>query len=325
MKMGILGAGNIARVMARTVNSMDGVECHAVGARDYERAKEFAKEFEIDKAYGSYEEMVKDSEIDFVYIATPHSHHYDHAKLCLNSGKHVLCEKAFTANAKQAKEIIALAKSKNLLIAEGIWTRYMPTRKLLNDIINIGIIGNVTSLTANLGYVINEVPRMIKPELAGGALLDLGVYPINFASMVFGDKIKSISSTAILTDSGVDAQNSITICYEEGKMAVLHSNMMALTDRQGIINGDKGHIIVENINNIEKIRVYSLDRKEIAIYDRPNQITGYEYEVEAVIKAINQGKLECEEMPHKETIRIMELMDMLRKDWGVVYPFEIEN
>jgi len=322
MKMAILGAGSIARQMAFTISKMENVDTYAVAARDFERAEKFAKEFGFEKAYGSYEEMLNDENVDLVYIATPHSHHYEHSIMCLNHGKHVLCEKAFTASAKQAEEVLKLAESKKLLITEAIWTRYMPMAKTLNEVIESGIIGEVTSLNTNLGYTIKDIPRMIEPKLAGGALLDLGVYTINFASMIFGDKIKSISSTAIKTQSGVDAQNSITLCYDDGKMAILNSTMLAVTDRQGVINGDKGYIVVENINNYEKIRVFSLDREEIAVYDRPKQISGYEYEVEAAIKAIQNKQIECPQMPHKETLRIMKLMDSLRHEWGVYYPFE---
>ena len=128
-----------------------------------------------------------DPQVDLVYIATPHSHHYLHAKMCLEAGKNVLCEKAFTVNADQARKLFALAKEKNLLITEAIWTRYMPSRKMIDDIISSGVIGEVTAVTANLNYAISEVERIRKPELAGGALLDVGVYTINFASMVLGD------------------------------------------------------------------------------------------------------------------------------------------
>lgn len=322
IKMGILGAGDIAKLMAETISKMDNVDTYAIAARDLERAEKFSKEYGFEKAYGSYEEMLKDESLDLVYIATPHSHHYEHAVMCLNHGKHVLCEKAFTSNAKQAEEVLKLAESKGLLITEAIWTRYMPMSKTLNEVIESGVIGKVTSLNVNLSYPITHKARIIDPELAGGALLDLGVYTLNFAAMVFGDKIKSISSTAIKTETGVDAQNSISICFEDGKMAVLNSSILAISDRQGVINGDKGYIVVENINNYEKIRVFSLERDEIAVYDAPKQITGYEYEVEAAIQAIENKEIECPQMPHKETLRIMEIMDSLRYEWGVIYPFE---
>ena len=135
MKLGILGAGGIASTMAKTVAGMKDVEAYAVAARDLERARVFAQKYEVKKAYGSYEEMLADDEVELVYIATPHSHHYLHAKMCLEAGKHVLCEKAFTVNAEQAQKLFDLAKEKKLLITEAIWTRYMPSRKLINDII----------------------------------------------------------------------------------------------------------------------------------------------------------------------------------------------
>lgn len=148
------------------------------------------------------------------------------------------------------------------------------------------------------------------------------MYTLNFASIIFGNNIKDISSTVIKTDTGVDAQNSITLCYENNKMAILHSTMMSRTDRRGIIYGSKGYIEVENINNCEGIKVYSLDGKLIDEYKTPKQISGYEYEVEESIKAIKNGELECIEMPHSETLIIMRLMDKLRNNWGIKYPFE---
>lgn len=321
-KMAILGAGSIAKTMARTVQKMDGVRMYAVASRSMERAEAFAKEFGIEKAYGSYEALVNDPDVKLIYIATPHSHHYEQAKLCLRYGKHVLCEKAFTANAKQAEEILHLAEEKRLLLTEAIWTRFLPMSAKTNEIIKSGAIGRPTLLTANLGYVIDQVPRMKDPALAGGALLDLGVYPINFASMIFGDQVEKVVSTAQLTNEGVDAQNSITLCYPEGRMAVLHSTMLSISDRQGVVNGTDGYLIADNINNCERIRVYNRDREEIASYDRPAQITGYEYEVEAAVQAIQNGAIECPQMPHKETLRIMRLMDSLRQEWGVKFPFE---
>lgn len=322
MKIAILGAGSIARAMASTINKMEEAENYAVASRDYKKAAAFAEEFGFRKAYGSYEEMLSDKEVELVYVATPHSHHYDHVKMCLMNGKHVLCEKAFAINAKQAEEMLTLAKAKKLLLTEAIWTRYMPLRKTLDEVLASGIIGVPHMLTANLGYVINHIPRLVDPALAGGALLDVGVYPINFALMAFGSDIERIESTAILTDRGVDAQNSITFVYKDGKMAVLNSTMMAQTDRLGIISGSKGFLIAENINNCERIRVLDLNRKEVACYEAPKQISGYEYQVSSCINAIKQGKLECEEMPHRETLRVMEIMDSLRKSWGVIYPGE---
>ena len=319
VKMGFIGAGTIAVTMANTIKEMDCVEAYAVSARDLKRAQDFAEKYGFQKAYGSYEEMLADKEVQLVYVATPHSHHYKHIKMCLEAGKNMLCEKAFTVNAHQAREVFALAKEKGLLLTEAIWTRYMPSRKMIDDIVASGVIGDVTSLTANLGYVINHVERIKKPELAGGALLDLSVYPINFTRMVFGTNIKEVAAQAVF-EGGVDMIDSITITYEDGKMATLQSNAYAATDRKGMIFGSKGYIEVTNINNPERIRVFDKEHKEVAEYFPPKQISGYEYEVEACVRAMENGELECAEMPHEESVQVMELMDGIRESWGYEIP-----
>lgn len=322
MKFSILAPGGIAQKMAEAVSGVEGVERYAVASRTYDKAKAFADKWGFEKAYGSYEEMLEDPEVELVYVASPHSHHYQYAKMCLEHGKHVLVEKAFTVNAEQAEKLIRIAEEKGLFLTEAIWTRYMPSRKMIDDLVESGIIGEVTSLTANLGYVLDKVERMQNPELAGGALLDLGVYPINFALMVFRSEVKNISSTAVLSPKGIDWMNSITLTFEDGKMAVLHSNMLAQTDREGVINGSKGYIEIQNINNCEEIRVFDLDRKMTACYKVPEQINGYEYEVIACKKAIEEGRLECAEMPHSEIIKVMKLMDGIRREWGMKFPCE---
>ncbi len=322
MKFAILAPGHIAHSMARAVSEIEKIERYAVASRDYGRAADFAKQWGFEKAYGSYEELAKDPQVELVYVASPHSHHYEHAKLCLQHGKHVLVEKAFTVNARQAKELIQLSEEKGLLLAEAIWTRYMPSRKMIDELLAEGVLGNVTSLTANLGYILAHVERMQSPELAGGALLDLGVYPINFALMAFHGPVKEVNASAILSPRGVDWMNSITLTFADGKMAVLHSDMLAQTDRQGVISGDKGYLEVQNINNCEEIRVYDLERKLTARYQVPEQINGYEYEVLSCIKAIEEGRTECEEMPHSQILLVMELLDTIREQWGMVYPCE---
>ncbi len=322
MKFGILAPGNIARSMAKAVSELEGMECYAVASRDYERAKNFAKQWGFAKAYGSYQELAEDPHVELIYVASPHSHHYQHTKLCLEHDKHVLVEKAFTVNAEQAEELIRLSQEKGLLLAEAIWTRYMPSRKMIDDILASGVLGKVTSLTANLGYILPHVERMQNPELAGGALLDLGVYPINFALMAFQGEVEKIDATAIMSPKGVDWMNSITLSFADGKMAVLHSDMLAQTDRQGVISGDQGYLEVQNINNCEEIRVYDLNRKMTARYQAPEQINGYEYEVMSCKKAIEEGKCECPEMPHSETLRVMKILDHIRRQWGMVYPCE---
>ncbi len=321
MKIGIIGAGWIAERMAITLQGMNNVaEAYAIASRDWAKAEAFAAQWGFARAYGSYEAMLDDEQVELVYVATPHSHHYDHIRMSLLKGKHVLCEKAFTANAREAEEVLALAKEKKLFIAEAIWTRYMPLSHTINELIASGVIGNPMMLSANLCYPILNKPRSRQPELAGGALLDLGVYPLNFALMAFGTDIKEVVSTCTKIDTGVDVQNSFTLVYNDGRMAVLHSSFLVKSDRQGIISGDMGHLIIENINNPQRITVVNSDYEEVAHYDCPPQITGYEYQVYAAVEAIRSGWLESPYMPHEETLRVMRMMDALRAEWGVVYP-----
>lgn len=321
MKMAILGAGGIAVKMATTIKEMENVEAYAIAARDLTRAQAFADQYGFTKAYGSYEEMLSDEEVDLVYIATPHSHHFKHAKMSLEAGKNVLCEKAFTVNADQARELFRIAEEKKLLITEAIWTRYMPSRQMINEVVASGVIGEVTSLTCNLGYEVSGAKRITDPKLAGGALLDLSVYVINFARMVFGDTMTDVNASAVF-EGGVDMIDSITMTFEGGKMATAQCNAHAAQNRAGAIFGTKGYIEVTNINNPEEIRVYDADYKLTASYQPPKQITGYEYEVEACVRALENGELECPEMPHEETVKVMEIMDGIRKSWGYEIPLE---
>lgn len=322
IRVGVLSTGNIAATMAKTLGCMEDVEMYAAASRCLEKAEAFAEEYGFEKAYGTYEEMAADENVDLVYVATPISEHCANVKMLLENGRNVLCEKAFAVNAREAREMTELAKEKGLLLAEAMWVRYMPMAKTLQEIISSGAIGRPYTLTANLGYLLESIPRMMKPELAGGALLDVGVYTMTFASIAFGDDISSIDTSVIMTDTGVDAQSSVTLSYPDGKMSVLNSSLRALSDRQGIIYGTKGFLVVENINNFESITVYNENREVTARYEQPRQISGYEYEVRACKKAIEEGLCECLDMPHSETIRIMEQMDAVREKWGLHYPME---
>ena len=325
MRMGYLGAGNISGQMAETVARMGEVENYAVAARNPERAREFAGRWGFSRAYGSYEELLADPDVDLVYVALPHSHHHRWTIAALEAGHHVLCEKAFAANERQARDMVACAREHGLLLAEAIWTRYMPSRNMIDEIVASGEIGEVTTVAANLGYRVDGSPRMTDPALAGGALLDLTVYPLNFASMVLGNKIRRIAASMVAAPTGVDGQDSVMIEYESGQMASLFSTMYAMTDREGQILGTKGFVTVENINNPQVIRVYASDgltrklTREIAV---PEQISGYEYELLSCKRAIEAGALECPEMPHAETLELMRQMDEIRRQFCVVFPFE---
>ena len=188
-KVGIIGAGWIAEKMAAALAPLDDYCVYAIASRSIDKAKSFAERWGVEKAYGSYEEMVADKDVDLVYIATPHSHHFPHAMLAVNAGKPVLVEKAFTANAAQAEELIAAARAKGLFITEAIWTRYMPLSHKIREIMESGMIGKPRLLTATLSYMMEFKERILRPDLCGGALLDLGVYALNFARMYFGKDI----------------------------------------------------------------------------------------------------------------------------------------
>ena len=322
MKIGILGAGNISHTVAPALVALPEIECYAVASRDLGKAKAFAEEFGFEKAYDSYEALLSDPAVELVYVATPHSHHYKHMMLCLEHGKNVICEKAFTMNAQQAKRICAAAKERGLYAAEAIWTRYMPSRKMIPDLLDSGIIGRPNTLTANLSYVISDKQRIYDPALAGGALLDIGVYGLNFALMHFGSDIVRVESSVAKMDTGVDGMEVITLHYRDGRMAVLTHSVYCRSDRMGIIHGDKGYLVVENINNPQSIQVFDTEDRLLARYNVTEQVNGYEYEFSEAARCIAEGKLEADSMPHADTIEVMEMMDNLRKAWDVVYPQE---
>lgn len=328
INVAILGCGGIARTMAKTLRGMaekDGSVClYAVAARDEARAHAFAQQEGFQKAYGSYEEMLADDGVQLVYVATPHSHHAEHMKLCLKYRRPILCEKAFTGNARQAKEALAQAERLGVFCTEAIWTRYMPSRRMIDELIAGGAIGDPIMLTANLGYSIAHVERMIRPELAGGALLDLGVYVLTFASMVFGTDVERIESSVVMADTGVDKRETINLYYRDGRSAELTAAFDCATDRRCVVYGTKGCLKVDNVNNPQVITIYEDPTSDTPtqVIPVPEQITGYEYQVYSCIRALEKGELECPEMPHAESIRMMEVMDRLRADWGVVYPFD---
>ncbi len=325
LKVAIMGTGKIAGIMAGTLQETKGVVCYAVGSRTMAKAETFAKEHGIKKYYGSYEELVADSKVDLVYVATPHSEHYENVKMALNAGKHVICEKAFMLNENQAKEIFSLAEEKKLLVTEAMWIRYMPFMAKIKEVLASNVIGEPTMLTANLGYNVAYKDRITQPSLGGGALLDLGVYPLNIASMIFGNDVSDIASICTFNDLGMDMQDSITLRYTNGKMAVLNVTVLSITDRRCTIYGSKGFMIIDNINNPEGITVYDSEYKKLAYYKRPNQITGYEYEIMACDRAISEKWLECPEMPHSETLKILNMMDFIRKSNNIVFPGEKED
>lgn len=322
MKFGIIGAGDIAHTMASTILQIPDAEMYAIASRSMDKAVKYKKQYNMQKAYDSYEELAMDPEVDVIYIATPHSFHYEQAKMCLEHGKNVLCEKAFTVNAKQAEELIEISEAEGVFLGEAMWTRFMPLAHNLKEVLESKVIGDVTYMTANLNFPMMQKERLVKAELAGGALLDVGIYPLTIASIVMGDDIDYVKATGILTDEGVDKIGQYTIVYKNGTMADLNGGMCSYSDGRAVVYGTKGFIEIEGVNCLNAIKVFDCNWNLIKRFDKELQITGYEYEVKACIKAINSGKVQCSDMTHKQTLKMMKIMDEIRKQMGVKYSFE---
>ena len=322
MRVGIIGTGWIAEKAAITLNGMDNCEALAVGSRSQEKAEAFASKWGIAKAHGSYRELIDDPDVDLVYVGTPHSHHFDVTKEALLAGKPCLVEKAFMANYRQAKEIVDLAHERKVFLAEAIWTRYQPVVGMVRQLMKDGRIGEPRLLTATLGYSMGEKPRIMRPDLCGGALLDLGVYALNFVRMFFPADIVSMESQCVKSDTGMDLTNAISMVLSDGMLCNLQSSAACVGDNIGVIAGTEGNLIIDNINNPQQITVNGPDRTYIETIHVPKQITGYEYQFVACRQALIDGLLEPREMPHSETLYVMQLMDGLRRKWGVRYPMD---
>ena len=324
MRVGIVGAGWIAEKAAITLNGLQECECYAIASRSLEKAQAFARQWHFTKAYGSYAELIADENVDLVYVATPHSHHFDVTKEALQAGKPCLVEKAFMANLRQSKEIVSLARERQVFLAEAIWTRYQPAVGMVRELISSGRIGTPRLVTATLGYSMGDKPRIMRPDLCGGALLDLGVYALNFVRMFFPAPIVSMESQCVKSATGMDLTNAISLVLEDGLLCNLQSSAACVGDNIGVIAGTDGNLIIDNINNPQKITVNGPDRTFVEDIHVPRQITGYEYQFLACRQALIDGLLEPHEMPHAETLFVMELMDTLRQKWGVRYPMDSE-
>ena len=310
-KVGIVGAGWIAAKAAETLNGLDGFRPYAIGSRSLEKAQAFAAQWGIERAYGSYTEVIEDPEVDLLYVATPHSHHFEVTKEALEKGKPCLVEKAFMANKAQAQ-----------VIAEAIWTRYQPALQMVRGLIQEGRIGKPQLVTATLGYSMGEKERIFRADLCGGALLDLGVYCLNFVRMFCDAPIVSMNSQCVKAPTGMDLSNAISLVLADGILANVQSSAACVGDNIGVIAGTEGNLIIDNVNNPQRITVNGPDRVYVETIPVPKQITGYEYQFVACRDAIAAGLTEPPQMPLDETLYIMELMDGLRKEWDVRYPMD---
>ena len=323
IKIGIIGCGNIARKMASTINGLQDAELVAVAARDKDRAVAFAEKYNVRKAYGSYEELYDDNEVELVYIATLMNSHKKNMLDAIRHGKNVLCEKSFTVNAEEAEEVFEEARANEVYVAEAIWTRYMPVRKYIQDIIDSNEYGKITSISANLSYSIAHKERIRDAHLGGGAMLDIGVYPLNFAFMFLpGDDIEFQAGTCIKNETGADIRDSMSIATKNGVNISLYTDATTFSDRRGCIMLEHGMIEVENINDPASVTVWSLgeNAREYTFVSKKefsHEVDGFQYEVEEACRCILTGRKESSYMPWKETLKILRCMDRFRAGWGV--------
>ena len=315
LRVGILGCGTIAAKVADALKGSRKVRIEGVASRERAKAKKFAAAHCPDaKIFAGYVKLAKSPDIDLIYIATPNTYHYEHAILCIKEYKNVLIEKPFAMSKAEADSIFFEAKNRGVFVAEAMWTSYLPLHKTALDWIAKGRIGQVKYVTANLGYDIENVPRLNSTVLGGGSYLDLGVYTTNFALSFMGDDIKVSRVFARKDSSGIDRDTTYTMETDNGSiLGNFYVTMCANTDKDGVIIGEKGKIRLTNINNYRKIALYSadddlLDEEEVK-YDF---IKGYVFEFESCANAIAKGLIQAPEMPWSRTIRIAQINDIIR-------------
>lgn len=324
IRWGIIGTGTIARKFAEGLPFAKGAELRAVGSRSRETAEAFGERYQVPNRHESYEALAADPEVDAVYIATPHPMHKANSMLCLQAGKAVLCEKPFTVNEREARELVACARAEKQFLMEAMWTRFLPVIVEVRRIVESGVIGRPILLRGDFGFYgdYEEDKSAFVPELAGGALLDVGIYPISLASMIFGDKPSKIVSAATLGKLGTDELNAVTLVYPGGEMAITSSAIRLETPQDAVISGEKGSIHIHApFWCAEKITL-AIEGKEPEVIEMPLKGNGYNYEAEAVIEALRAGELESPVMPLDESIALMGIMDEARKQWGLRYPME---
>ena len=323
IKWGILGTGAIASAFARDLVFAKNTEKTAVGSRTKESADKFAAEHGVSTAYGSYEELVEDPNVDAIYVATPHPFHKENVLSCLRAGKAVLCEKPFTINSGELEEIIRFARDRKLFLMEAMWTRFLPPIVKVREWIDSGKIGEVLLVKADFGFRApwNPEGRLLNPALGGGALLDVGIYPVTFASMIFGTNPEKILSTAHIGETGVDEQFSILMSYPSGKTATLNGALRVGLTNEAYIHGTEGSIRIPSFHSAKSATLYQ-DGVELETFNDDRQFAGYAFEIEEVGKCLSQGLLESSVVPLDESLKIMNLMDEIRGQWGLIYPFE---
>lgn len=322
-KWGILGAGGIARAFARDLTFVNNHIVAAVGSRSKDKAEDFAIEFPGCTAHASYEALIADSKIDAIYVATPHPMHVEHTLLALNAGKPVLCEKPFSVNSSQARAMVEASIQNNVALLEAMWMRFLPHIHQLRKIQASGVLGEIINVSADHGQRLADqgIARLVEPSLAGGALLDLGIYPVSFAHMVLGVP-DDVQAVAVMTDKGVDASSAILFTYTTGAQAVLSTTMIAQTPCRAVISGVNGWVEIDRtFYNPSSMRVHLYDG---SVTEYPSKYQGHGLREQALEfeKIVRSGKFESEFLTHKHTLEVMDLMDRIRSKIGLTYPGE---
>jgi len=323
IRWGILGTGNIARLFATGLGNAPGAILAAVGSRTQEKADEFGDRFGVPRRHASYAALAADPDLDVIYVSTPHTLHHDATILCLEGGKAVLCEKPFALNAGQAAAMIGTARARGLFLMEAMWSRYYPAMVRAREFLAAGAIGEPRILQADLGFRarVNPQGRLFDPALGGGALLDIGVYPVSLASMVFGPP-SDIASQATMGETGVDEQNAIALRYPGGQLAVLSSAIRTSTPHEATIMGTEGILrIGQDWHKSTWVGVTRTGQAEERT-SLPIEGNGYNYEAIAVMDCLRAGKRESAVMPLDETLAIVRTLDAIRAQWDLRYPGE---
>lgn len=329
IRWGIMGAGGIAHKFASDLSLVEGAELIAIGSRAKGKADEFTSRYAIKYSHGSYEELVKNEEVDVIYIATPHSHHYDNTLLCFEHNKAVLCEKAFAVNSVQAREMIRVAKEKKLFLMEALWTKFLPHYQRLMTVLNENLLGDIKSVLINFGFMPKEpVPaRLFDPALAGGTILDIGIYNVFIAMSVLG-RPDEIDARMTASPEGVDEQCAILFKYRNGAMAQLFSSFLTHLPTEAEISGTKGRIkLTHRFYTPEaSIEYYPGKHDSLRTIDFAKETSGHGYQHEArhVVECLQKGLTESPILTHESTLVLMEVLDEIRKKAGVVYPADRE-
>lgn len=321
-RWGILGSGGIARRFAEDLAHLDGHGVAAVGSRTQESAEEFAALFPGCKPFASYENLV-DADVDAIYVATPHPMHHDNALLAMKAGKPVLCEKAFTVNAAEAKTLITFSQEHRIPLMEAMWTRFLPHIQAIKELINAGTLGEIHTVIADHGQFIpfSRAPRLWEPELGGGALLDLGIYPLTMAHIVLGSP-KTIQAVATLTEKKVDLNTSMILTYESGAHAMLSCTMAARGSVSAMIAGDKARLEIDDYFFAPTSYRLITREGEVTEYAKDYEGVGLREEAAEFARVVRSGEIESPLMTHATSLLMMEQMDEIRSQIGVRYPSE---